>query len=92
MQDSGFEPFHIKSTSARARSILVRAAEAGETRKVLKTVSRAAAKEIRVDVAAAAVLPEKQRTALQAFPAVQHVFFLNLNFPTKRTARRRLAR
>lgn len=75
MRDSGFEPFHIKSTSDRAQSILVRAAGAGETRKVLKTVSRAAAKEISVDVAAAAVLPEKQRTALQAFLAVQHVIF-----------------
>lgn len=39
VQNSGFEPFHIK-------------------RKVLKTVSRTATKEISVDVAAAALLPD----------------------------------
>lgn len=57
-KNSGFEPFHIKSTSDRAQSILVKAEEAGETRKVQKTVSPAAAKEKSVDVAAATVLPD----------------------------------
>lgn len=49
-KNSGFEPFHIKSTSDRAQSIPVRAEEAGDTRKVLKTVRLVAAEEKSVDV------------------------------------------